>query len=98
MRELHIAGPNRGSEAVNRAVSDLHSLLGIIESNRANDGSEDLFARDAHLWPDLTEYRRLDIKPPRLVAVGIALAARQNLGAFLFAAFNVVEDAVHLTP
>src|SRR5262249_29472029 len=46
VRLRDVGGPDRGGEAVRRVVSGLRDLLHVLERDRADDRSEDLFLQD----------------------------------------------------
>ena len=66
------------------------------KTDGAEDRAEDLIAGDAHVGRDIGEDGGLDEEAVGLFAIGIALAAADDAGAFLLADFDEVQDAVHL--
>ena len=93
---VHVACPDAGAEAVERVVGDLHGLVFVFEGGDGDDGPEDLLLEDAHLVVAL-EDGRLDVEAVLEVAVERgALAAGEDLGAFLPADVEVGEDLFDL--
>ena len=77
-----VAGPDAGTEAVKRVVSDRDGVGFILECGDGRDRAEDLFLEDSHLVVAF-EQGRLDIETVfEAVRILMGFAAAEDLGTF----------------
>src|SRR5918997_3786993 len=95
-RLAHVAGPDRGDQAVVGAVGDLEGLVVVVHRGDPEDRAEDLLLVDPHVRADVVEQGRLhEVAALELVA-GRAAATEDEVGALFLADLHVLEDPLVL--
>ena len=95
MRDVHVIGPDRGGQAVDRVIGEGHCLALVRERRRREHRSEDLLPGYAHRRAHGIENRGLDV-----VAAGLhqrPLPAEDDSGAFGHTAVDVAENTLHVS-
>jgi hypothetical protein len=87
-----VIGPDRGSEPIGRIVALQHCVVLIFERNHGHDGTEDLLTRNLHGVLHVGENGGIDEEALAVVNV----AARRQLGAFLFPDIQIAFDPIEL--
>lgn len=75
-----------------RAVTDLDSLVSVLELLDGDDGAEDLLLGDLHVGSDIGEQSGLDV----VALVAVALTTERNGSTTLLTVLDVLHDAVEL--
>lgn len=75
-----------------RAVTNLDSLVRVLELLDGDDGAEDLLLGDLHVGSDIGEQSGLDV----VALVAVALTTERNGSTTLLTVLNVLHDAVKL--
>lgn len=81
-----------GSKTVGSVVTDLDGLVDVLELLDGDDRTEDLLLGDLHVLGNVGEQGRLD----EVTLVPVTLTTDLHLGTALFAAVDVLHDAVEL--
>ncbi len=92
MRLLDVLGPDAGRQTIHGLIAEGDGLVDVLEAQRGEHRSEDLFLRDGHLGSHLVEDGGLD----EVAGPIDALPARPQLGAFRLARLHVAQHALHL--
>ncbi len=90
-----VGGPHAVGEAVSGAVHDFHGFIFLFEWQDIRDGAEDFFAaRD--VVAVAAKQRWLHVEAARVAFHRRGAAAQEHFGAFVFAAFEIAQDAAAL--
>src|SRR5260370_9184721 len=93
---IHIARINRRRQSVRNAVSHFNSLLEAIDWNDRDDGTKNLFLRDAHLRRAIAKYGR-GVEPALLERAAFeTIPPGEELGPFVLANFDVAHHGLQL--
>ena len=87
---VEVLGMHGGREAVGGRVADLDGLLLRLEFADGADGAEDLLLHNLHVLGDVGEDGGLD----EVTLVALAIAADLDLGACVFAGFDVAGNSL----
>ncbi len=88
---VNVPGPDAGAQSVHGVVGDLQGFFLVLEGGHAEHRTEDLFLEHTHVVLAL-EHRGLDVIALGIGLVVVGFAAAENLGPFILADLDVVED------